>query len=372
MAPLSASRRWRAGGIRRWGELGAELLFAVAERSDHLVALSDHVQRKAIALLAAWPESLAALRVSINVVAADIARPGFAPGLLRIIRDAGVDSGRITVEITESGLIEDLGAAATLLAELRAGGLRIAIDDFGTGYSSLAYLKALPLDYLKLDKRLSEDITGSARDSVVVRGVIEMARSLGLGVIAEGGRDRGAADRARPRGLHALSGLPVRAATQHGRTGCIGRGEAEGRRMKFGVAAMLLMGAQIALAAPTPERAVLAAMADSAAGWNSGNLNRFMAIYSDDPGTSYVVKDGIVSGKAVIAKSYAPRFAPEMAEKRGMLSFDRLRFVVLDATHALLIARFRLKIGSKEETGATSLVFRHEAGGWKIIADHSS
>jgi len=177
--------------LARWrhpvhGELGAATLFGVAERSDYLVQLSDHVQRKAIAEAAAWPASLAHLRIAVNVTAEDIVRPGFAGQFLALAADSGLDPKRLTVEVTESGLIDDLGAAATLLASLREGGLRIAIDDFGTGYSSLAYLKALPLDYLKIDKRLCEDIAGSPRDRIVVRSVIDMARSLGLSVIAEG------------------------------------------------------------------------------------------------------------------------------------------------------------------------------------------
>jgi diguanylate cyclase (GGDEF)-like protein len=180
-----------AEALARWnhpqyGELGAATLFGVAEGSDYLAQLSDHVQRKAIAAAAAWPASLAGLRLSVNITAADIARPGFAAQFIDAVRESGFAPERLTVEVTESGLIEDLAAAAALLAELRSGGLRVAIDDFGTGYSSLAYLKALPLDYLKLDKRLSQDIAGSPRDRVVVRSVIEMARSLGLGVIAEG------------------------------------------------------------------------------------------------------------------------------------------------------------------------------------------
>jgi EAL domain-containing protein (putative c-di-GMP-specific phosphodiesterase class I) len=180
---VEALARWRHP---TFGELGAMTLFGVAERSDYLVQLSGHIQRKAIAEAAAWPARLDKLRLAVNITAEDIVRPGFAALFLEMLDSNGFDRARVTVEVTESGLIEDLNAAAELLAHLREAGLRIAIDDFGTGYSSLAYLKALPLDYLKIDKKLCEDITGSARDSVVVRSVIDMARALGLAVVAEG------------------------------------------------------------------------------------------------------------------------------------------------------------------------------------------
>jgi diguanylate cyclase (GGDEF)-like protein len=176
--------------LARWnhpvlGELGAEALFAAAERSDYLVELSRHVQAKAIGAAAAWQGPLAGLRIAVNVTAADIAEPGFADRVLALAAESDL-THRLTVEVTESELMEDLGAAADLLAQLRSGGLRVAIDDFGTGYSSLAYLKALPLDTIKIDRRLAQDIAGSPRDRIVVRGVIDMARSLGLAVVAEG------------------------------------------------------------------------------------------------------------------------------------------------------------------------------------------
>jgi diguanylate cyclase (GGDEF)-like protein len=177
--------------LARWqhpdhGELGAQTLFAVAERSDYLTILSAHVQRRAAMMAAAWPDALGGLRLAINLTAADITRAGFVGGFFDMIDASGFPRSRLTVEVTESGLMEDLAVAATVLAELRAGGCRVAIDDFGTGYSSLAYLKALPLDYLKIDKQLAGDISGSTRDRIVVRGVIDMARSLGLAVVAEG------------------------------------------------------------------------------------------------------------------------------------------------------------------------------------------
>jgi EAL domain-containing protein (putative c-di-GMP-specific phosphodiesterase class I) len=169
-----------------FGELGAEALFGAAARAQLVAPLSELVQSRALQAAAAWPEELGRLRLSINVTAADLGQAGFAERMLARIDASGFARDRVTAEVTEEGLIDDLGAAAAALARLRQGGCRVAVDDFGTGYSSLAYLKALPLDYLKLDRRLSQDIAGSARDRVVVRSVIDMARALGLGVIAEG------------------------------------------------------------------------------------------------------------------------------------------------------------------------------------------
>lgn len=180
---VEALARWRHGDL---GILGAETLLLAAERAGLIAEVSAGLQQRALALASQWPAALAQIRLSINVTAAEIARPDDADRLLGMVRAAGFALDRLTIEITETGLIRDLGSAGQLLSRLRAAGCRVAIDDFGTGYSSLAYLKSLPLDYLKLDKRLVDDIAGSARDRVVVRGVIEMARSLGLAVVAEG------------------------------------------------------------------------------------------------------------------------------------------------------------------------------------------
>lgn len=183
MTGVEALARWQHP---RFGEVGAEALFAAAERAGLEATLSDHVQRRALSIASNWPSSLSKLRLSINVTAGDVARPNFFEALLGRVDASGFPRARLTIEITESGIMEDLSEASRLLTQVRASGCRVAIDDFGTGYSSLAYLKALPLDYLKIDRKLSQDITGSVRDRVVVRGVIDMARSLGISVIAEG------------------------------------------------------------------------------------------------------------------------------------------------------------------------------------------
>ncbi|WP_454279803.1 putative bifunctional diguanylate cyclase/phosphodiesterase [Sphingomonas sp. Marseille-Q8236] len=180
---VEALARWRHPTL---GPLGADPLFAAAERADLGLALSDHIQLMALRKAAKWPLALAHLRLSINITAADVARAGFARLFLDRVADSGFPIDRLTAEITETGLIHELDRAAVVLESLREAGVRIAIDDFGTGYSSLAYLTSLPIDAIKLDRSLVAEVDGAPRSRVVVRGIIRIAARLGMAIIAEG------------------------------------------------------------------------------------------------------------------------------------------------------------------------------------------
>ncbi len=180
---VEALIRWRHPVL---GLLPAETLMEVAERTEVGPRLGEHILRKALAEATAWPESLASLRIAVNATAGDLTAPDFAERVTRAVAEAGLAPERLTIEATESGVMRDIAQAARGLGQLRAAGIHVAIDDFGTGYSSLAYLSALPADYLKVDRSLVVDLFGSERDRVVVRGVVEIARTLELTVIAEG------------------------------------------------------------------------------------------------------------------------------------------------------------------------------------------
>lgn len=176
--------------LARWdGAAGPEDLFNRAAASNLSERLSRAVQRKALRLAGQWTGALARLRLSINLLAEDLERPGYERWLLDEIAAAGLAPERVTAEITESSLVADRPAAAARLAQLRAAGVRIAVDDFGTGYASLAYLTSLPLDTLKIDRGLIADIVGGSRDRIVVKAMIRLARELNLQVVVEGVED---------------------------------------------------------------------------------------------------------------------------------------------------------------------------------------
>lgn len=165
------------------GELAGDALFALAAKGGEAVRLSRRVTRRALAEASTWPGHL---RLSLNVTAADLACEDFAEDLADALDASGFPACRLTLEITEQALVEQSGRSARALGGLRANGIRIALDDFGTGFCNFAYLKTLPLDALKLDRSMIAGITEDDRDLAVLRGIVAMARALGLTVIAEG------------------------------------------------------------------------------------------------------------------------------------------------------------------------------------------
>ena len=179
-----------AEALARWahpdlGEIGAEELFAAADRCDLREELSFAIQRKALEYAADWPDRTYPLRLSVNLGAEELA-DDHAERLLDIARRAGFPLDRLTVEITEESIVSDFDLAMSQLEMLRAKNVRIAIDDFGTGYSSLSYLKSLPLDYLKIDKGMIANISANQRDLIVLRAIIALGKALDLKIIAEG------------------------------------------------------------------------------------------------------------------------------------------------------------------------------------------
>jgi EAL domain-containing protein (putative c-di-GMP-specific phosphodiesterase class I) len=180
-----------AEALARWehpefGRIGAETLFAIADRGDHVAQLSQHIADRALAAAALWPNGR---RLSLNVTAEDFAVGDFAAAMLRRIDQSGFAPECLTLEITEQTLIADFEACAAALRQLADVGVAIALDDFGTGFSNFRTLKALPLDVLKLDQSLVRDVATDPRDRAILGAITAMARALGLKVIAEGVED---------------------------------------------------------------------------------------------------------------------------------------------------------------------------------------
>lgn len=173
--------------LARWDrESCAAQLFGRAARGGLQERLSRFAQRKALRIAGAWGPPLSSLGLSINLLAEDLASDSYVGWLLGEIAAAGLAPDRVTVEITETGLLADLTLAAARLGHLRAAGVRVAVDDFGTGFASMAWLTSLPLDTLKIDRGLVAGLATGLRDRIVVQAMIGLAHNLGLKVVVEG------------------------------------------------------------------------------------------------------------------------------------------------------------------------------------------
>ncbi|WP_426224892.1 putative bifunctional diguanylate cyclase/phosphodiesterase [Pseudomonas sp. DSP3-2-3] len=193
--PQISYRDHRVVGVEaliRWqhpehGLVPPDLFIPLAEQNGTIIAIGEWVLDQACRQLREWhDQGFTDLRMAVNLSTVQLHHselPRVVNNLLQIYR---LPPRSLELEVTETGLMEDISTAAQHLLSLRRSGALIAIDDFGTGYSSLSYLKSLPLDKIKIDKSFVQDLIDVDDDATIVRAIIQLGKSLGMQVIAEG------------------------------------------------------------------------------------------------------------------------------------------------------------------------------------------
>jgi diguanylate cyclase (GGDEF)-like protein len=173
----------------RHGLVSPNEFVPLAEETGLIVPIGQWVIEQACVQALAWQAqhiSQPPIGIGVNLSARQIQHPSLVGDVARVLRETGLAPGCLEFEITESVAMEDVKATAATLRELKSLGVSLAIDDFGTGYSTLSYLKRYPVDTLKLDRSLIEEIGRDRGDTAIVRAVIAFAKTLNLQVIAEG------------------------------------------------------------------------------------------------------------------------------------------------------------------------------------------
>lgn len=184
MIGAEALIRWRDAEL---GDISPAEFIPIAEESGLIVGLGDWVLREACRSRQEWRAlHLDVPPVSINMSGVQLRQLGCVEGVLDILNAYGVSPDEIEVEVTETGLLDTSPQSRENLARLRNAGILLALDDFGVGFSSLSHLRDLPIHRLKIDRSFTVECMRDARTLTIVKAVIEMARSLGISVTAEG------------------------------------------------------------------------------------------------------------------------------------------------------------------------------------------
>lgn len=184
LVSFEALARWNDP---RHGAVPPLAFIEVAEASDLIVELGECVIRNVARQIAAWQRAgLKPVPVAVNVSAKQLKRSNLPERIVAIAHEFDIAPHQLEVELTESVAMQDSEQHVTKLHALRDLGVRVSVDDFGTGYSSLAYLRNLPIDYLKIDRTFVRDMNVDRNDAAIVRAIISMAQSLHLGTVAEG------------------------------------------------------------------------------------------------------------------------------------------------------------------------------------------
>jgi diguanylate cyclase (GGDEF)-like protein/PAS domain S-box-containing protein len=179
--------------LLRWdhptiGMIEPDAFIPLAESNGTIVEIGRWVLDAACRTAARWNRSnpSARLTMAVNISARQIATPGIIDHVAAALRSSQFPPELLILEMTESVLVKDADTAARRLQELRALGVRLAIDDFGTGYSSLSYLRKFPIDILKIDRSFTNTITDRSQPPAIVRGLLDLAKTLQMQTVAEG------------------------------------------------------------------------------------------------------------------------------------------------------------------------------------------
>jgi len=198
--------------LLRWthpelGRVSPAEFIPIAEKSGLILPIGEWVLRTAVQQLASWMEDgLAPVIMSVNLSAVQFRHPNLPALVSSILGEVGLATKYLELELTEGLASHDPNGAISIMADLRARGVRMSIDDFGTGYSSLSYLKRFQVHKLKIDMSFVRDITHNPQDQAIVRAIIGMAASLGLQTIAEGVETREQLDFLRAQGCDEIQG----------------------------------------------------------------------------------------------------------------------------------------------------------------------
>lgn len=178
----------------RLGAIPPTQFLPLAEASDMINPLTWWVVESALTQLQAWSERFPALSMAINLSVRNLLDRNCAERLEEIIERTGVDPKRVEFELTETAVVTDPEWTGAMLGRIRSFGARLAIDDFGTGYSSLAYLQRFPVNVVKIDRSFVMGMKSNDQSRAIVHSTVQLARSLGLTVVAEGIEDRETAE----------------------------------------------------------------------------------------------------------------------------------------------------------------------------------
>jgi EAL domain-containing protein (putative c-di-GMP-specific phosphodiesterase class I) len=181
---LEALLRWQHPEL---GLVPPDRFIRIAENSGLIMPIGEWVLRTACSQARKWQdEGHPPVSVAVNVSAVQFRQEDFCNLIRRVLHETGLAPQYLELELTESLLLTNADVTFSVLQELKAMGLTLAIDDFGTGYSSFSYLRQFRVSKLKIDRSFVRDVAVNPDDAAITSGIIGMAKSLNLKVIAEG------------------------------------------------------------------------------------------------------------------------------------------------------------------------------------------